>query len=122
MTTALDLRIPGRVKAIIDRLGAAATLTRNAHTYNPATAKTTSVATNYSVKATPPAPHRRGFEPAGTSARATLQSLVAAYGLAVTPAPGDLLAFDDGTYVVESVVRIASGDAAAAWQLDVVGN
>lgn len=121
MTTALDLTLPGEVKTLLDTFGAAATLTRNAHTYNPATAKTTSVATNYSVKATPPAPHRRGFGPGDLATTARLTTVVAASGLAISPAAGDLIAFPDGSYVVEAVVRYASGDAVAAWQLDLVG-
>lgn len=122
MTTALDLTLPGEVKTLLDTLGAAATLTRYARTYDPTKAEAVAVATNYSVKATPPSSHRRGFEPARTNTRASLYTLVAASGLAISPAAGDVIAFPDGSYVVESVVRYASGDAVAAWQLDVVGN
>lgn len=122
MTTALDLTLPGDVKALLDTLGAAATLTRNVRTYDPATADSSVATTNYSVKATPPAPHRRGFGPVDLASRAQLTTIVAASGLAISPAAGDVITFPDGSYVVESVVRYASGDAAAAWQLDVVGN
>lgn len=121
MTTALDLTLPPDVVALLSTLGAAATLVSTTGVYDPATGIETRTATSYSVKATPPT-HRRAFGPETTVPGARLQTLIAGHGLAVVPRAGDVVTFPDGSYVVEAVVRYASGDAVAAWALDLVGN
>ena len=118
MTTALDLRIPGRVKSIIDRLGAAATLTQRADGYDLTKGTNEGGSVGHAVKATPPAPFRRGFEAGSSVVGAALSTFVAANGLSVEPRSGDLFSLGSRTYRVVAVLPIHSGDAVAAYELE----
>lgn len=120
MSTTVDLRLVPKVKALIERYGAAAQLVRPAQDYDPSIATTASERNDtYSVKATPPSPFKKGFLGGETSDHSGLSTLVAASGLAIVPKAGDRFVLGAASYRVVTVGPIHSGDDVCAYLLEV---
>lgn len=94
--------ISSKVLAACVKVGRTVTLTDYVDTYSTATGKTTRVATDYTVQASPPYQKRRGFsndsQPSGGAA-----ILFPASGITVTPKAGQKVATGGLVYTIVDV-------------------
>lgn len=94
--------ISAKVLAACVKVGRTVTLTDYVDTYSTATGKTTRVATDYTVQASPPYQKRRGFsndsQPSGGAA-----ILFPASGITVTPKAGQKVATGGLVYTIVDV-------------------
>lgn len=121
----LDAYVPD-FTAVIVEFGVAATLERTVAIVDASTqAKTGETVTTYAVTATPPNPFKRSFlgpgdaYAGGSAPSESLETIVAAEGLAVAPKEGDRLILAGSTYVVDTVTTFQTGELIAAYQLAV---
>lgn len=120
MTSPLDRSIPPVVFALIARFGTAATLlTHEAVNYLEGSRGVDGSETSTAVVVTPPVPLREEFNGADSATTSSVETWLAASGLAVTPRPGDHVSFiaQGKNMTIEVVEAYYSGDALAAYRL-----
>lgn len=123
MPTVLDTRIRPKVASIISDLGKPVVFRiPAAASYDPTTGESVEVSpVEYTVKATPPNPVVIDSRDGSTVLRQTKGIILAAQGLAFTPAVGQSVLIDGVEAAVVSVSPIYSGELIAAFQVE-LGN
>ena len=107
--------ISAKVLAACVKVGRTVTLTDYVDTYSTATGKTTRVATDYTVQASPPYQKRRGFS--GDSQPSSGAAIVfPASGIAVTPKVGQKVATGGLVYTILDVTTHELGTAVLAYE------
>jgi len=114
----LDALFPGLAARLIDQFGATASLETVTKTDDPATGKVAETVSAASVKLTPPEPFSIGPIDGSLVEAGDMATLVAAPGLNAAPtANRDRLVFASEAWQIVAVDPIYSGDAAAAYRL-----
>lgn len=114
--TALDARIPPRIKALIERYGVAATLRTYARTSNNSAGTVSTTPTDTLVTAIAPVPVTKNLVNGDTVLSTDSWTVIAAYQLAVTPAVGSRITFGSRIYAVTAVVETWTGEQNAAYE------
>lgn len=120
MTGALDTTARNTASRLLAKFGKAMTLTRAAGTYDLATGTTTpGTPQTASVNGYPDATYRKLGQTYGAELvqAGDLDVMVAAKGLAFTPAPGDQLSWGSEVYKVQQVKPTYSGEQVALYNL-----
>ena len=114
----LDALFPGLAARLIDQFGATASLETVTKSDDLATGKVTESVSARSVKITPPEPFTVGLIDGTLVEAGDMTTLVAAQALTAAPAANrDRLVFASERWQVVAVAPIYSGDAAAAYRL-----
>ena len=114
----LDALFPGLAARLIDQFGATASLETVTKTDDLATGKVAETVSAASVKITPPEPFTIGLIDGSLVKAGDMTTLVAAQSLSTVPtANRDRLVFAAEIWQIVAVAPIYSGDAAAAYRL-----
>lgn len=117
MTTRLDTTLVPRVAEIVARFGVAAVLDARVPVVDWSTGVTRTTAVNVDIVATPPTPKRTRFDDGSVVRASALETIVAAQGLATTPAVGMSVTFGSDVYRIVEVAAYQTGDLVAAYEL-----
>jgi len=112
MPTAIDIRVKPLVRDIIGKFGKTAIYKQiTGETYSPTTGKYTGGTTNsYTIKIAPPAEYHIKLINGDNILAGDMQTLIAATGLAFTPAIGDIITIDTVDWQVINVSPQYSGE------------
>lgn len=120
MVTALDLTLPATALAVLTEFGKNVTFSvTSGGTNSPSTgAVTGATTTTYTVKAYP-YPYEARYVDGDVVQVGDAKLILAASGLAFTPAPGQSVTIDAAVWRVIAANAIYSGELVAAWELQV---
>lgn len=116
MTQFDDIFVPLAEKLVDGTFGFDVTHRRVAKTYDPTTGKNTESVSNTAVKVTPPAPYNnRQID--GTLIQIGDQWVIMSGASGIVPRLGDLFIISGGTWRVEQIDPIVSGEQTAAYTI-----
>lgn len=117
MTGALDTRARSLALSAISRFGRAATWTVVTNSFDPSTRRSSPTETSHAVTISPPSPFAIELVDGVTIQASDVAVMIAASGLAFTPAIGDRVTTGSVSYRVVAVSPVASGELIAAYEV-----
>lgn len=118
MPTELDLKVPAKVLAVVNRFGISTTFQPNDGAYNTADLSVGAPTSAVTTKATPPVEvHVDRVNNDQRLEYGDTMMVLAAQGLAWTPVPGMTTTIGGKSWVVKVVDTIRSGESIAAYVL-----